>query len=451
MERKILYDIFYYYYNINNSNNNSTKQMNKIKNDKYLRKNRHGKNSKHKHKTRKVQSGGEDVDPPSEEEVLLLQKEADEKKKMAEHADPRVSLLANTFPNWIMGKVSSIGHDSQVKLGEEIILTEYLNYMGNHIKNTKLQIEEVENFNILLLNAMKELKKTSDIITPENIDKFNLYLKQIDYNNMFINKTLSDLRTTYEGAIKSGVLQPMPEKPSSPGLFGKIKNTLKGNQKVPNEQIETPGNEKPSLTQRFKQGVSNMGKTVKNAATSAKDAVTSRFSRKKKSDNEDAEGTELQELGSNENKSTQESKEATPTKPTQVNNEGRLAKMKTATKEGLAKMKTATKEGLAKVGTALSNFRSRFTRKNEVNQNNYSLLPDTDDKNAKEVPQPQVGGNKTRKNRQHQYIHEIKQNRTHLFNKEMEIINSIRNFKHGHIDNDNDNTKKQFMRAVKRG
>ena len=439
--------------------------MNKTKKDKYLRKNRHGKNSKHKHKTRKVQSGGEYVDPPSEEEVLLLQKEADEKKKMAEHADPRVSLLANTFPNWIMGKVSSIGHDSQVKLGEEIILTEYLKYMGNHIKNTKLQIEEVENFNILLLNAMKELQKTSVIITRENIDKFNLYLKQIDYNNIFISKTLSDLRTTYEGAIKSGFLQPMPEKPSSPGLFGKIKNTLKGNQKVPNEQIETPGNEKPSLTQRFKQGVSNMGKTVKNAATSAKDAVTSRFSRKKKSDNEDAEkkGIELQELSSNENKSTQESKEAIPTERTptepiktsteipQVNNEGRLAKMKTATKEGLAKVGTATKEGLAKVGTALSNFRSKFTRKTEVNQNNYSLLTNNNDTNANEVSQPQVGGNKTRKIRQHQYIHEIKQNRTHLFNKEMEIINSIRNFKHGHIDNDNDNTKKQFMRAVKRG
>ena len=58
-----------------------------------------------------------------------------------------------------------------------------------------------------------------------------------------------------------------------------------------------------------------------------------------------------------------------------------------------------------------------------------------------------INNNKTRKNQQ--YIHEIKDNRTHLFNKEMEIINSIRNFKHGHIDKDN--TKKQFMKAVKRG
>ena len=74
----------------------------------------------------------------------------------------------------------------------------------------------------------------------------------------------------------------------------------------------------------------------------------------------------------------------------------------------------------------------------------YTLLP-----NYTNEPQPQGGGNKTRKNRQHQYMREIKDNRTHLFNKEMEILNSIRNFKNGHIDNDN--TKKQFMKAVKRG
>ena len=66
---------------------------------------------------------------------------------------------------------------------------------------------------------------------------------------------------------------------------------------------------------------------------------------------------------------------------------------------------------------------------------------------APEPPAPQAAGGKTRKTRH--FIHEIKDNRTHLFNKEMEIINSIRNFKHGHIDNDN--TKKQFMKSVKRG
>ena len=55
-----------------------------------------------------------------------------------------------------------------------------------------------------------------------------------------------------------------------------------------------------------------------------------------------------------------------------------------------------------------------------------------------------MNNNKTRKNGQ--YIHEIKKNRNELFNKEMEIINSIRNFKYGH----NDDIKKKFMKTIKR-
>ena len=65
------------------------------------------------------------------------------------------------------------------------------------------------------------------------------------------------------------------------------------------------------------------------------------------------------------------------------------------------------------------------------------------------------GNNITRKNRQ--YIHEIKENRTQLFNKEMEIINSIRNFKHGHHHGHNEHSKnkpenieKKFIKVIKR-
>ena len=66
-----------------------------------------------------------------------------------------------------------------------------------------------------------------------------------------------------------------------------------------------------------------------------------------------------------------------------------------------------------------------------------------------------TSNNKTRKNRQ--YIHEIKENRTQLFNKEMEIINSIRNFKHGHHHGPNEhgnnkpeNIEKKFIKVIKR-
>ena len=55
-----------------------------------------------------------------------------------------------------------------------------------------------------------------------------------------------------------------------------------------------------------------------------------------------------------------------------------------------------------------------------------------------------ISNNKTRKNGQ--YIRDIKENRNELFNKEMEIINSIRNFKHRHTDE----PKKQFINVIKK-
>ena len=198
-----------------------------------------------------------------------------------------------------------------------------------------------------------------------------------------------------------------------------------------------------------------MGKTVKNAATSAKGAVTSRFSRKKNV-NEDSQGIELQGLkNSNQEESTEPtSKEPTPADSTEENKTDNNEKSKTEQQEGdatnpkismldkgkqkLATMGAATKEGFAKMKTNVSNF---FTRKKKTEDNSTELTP--------LISSPdQVltgGGNKTRKNRQ--YIREIKDNRAHLFNKEMEIINSIRNFKYGHTDE----PKKQFLRAVKRG
>ena len=410
--------------------------MNKIKNDKYLRKNRG--NTRSKHKTRKVQSGGETV---GEEQVLLLQQNADKMNKMKEQRFPMFKELKRKIEGWFIEKFTPGSADSMKRL-EELTKIEKRIESDENNQTVNEDIDKIiTEFKVILTSILQErlseLQKMTSTTSTTSVSYIELNGKIREIN---------DILNKLDGINKKNFTS------ESKTLFESSKEILK-----------KP--EKPGLTERFKQGVSNMGKTVKNAATSAKDAVTSRFSRKKKSDNEDAEkeGTELQELGSNKNKSTQESKEATlteptSTEPTQVNNEGRLAKMKTATKEGLAKVGTATKEGLAKVGTALSNFRSRFTKKKETN---YSPLPNTDDTNANEVSQPQgqaqpqgegqAGGNKTRKIRQHQYIHEIKQNRTHLFNKEMEIINSIRNFKHGHIDNDNDNTKKQFMRAVKRG
>ncbi len=100
------------------------------------------------------------------------------------------------------------------------------------------------------------------------------------------------------------------------------------------------------------------------------------------------------------------------------------------------------------------------------NKNDDSILPPRISNQVKEPMDPlfdeipvkvQSGGNITRKNRQ--YIHEIKENRKQLFNKEMEIINSIRNFKHGHHHghgpnehgkNKAENIEKKFIKVIKR-
>ena len=100
----------------------------------------------------------------------------------------------------------------------------------------------------------------------------------------------------------------------------------------------------------------------------------------------------------------------------------------------------------------LKKFTDFFTKKKEQNPAAPTEPPaaaataEAEATPAAEPPAPisQGGGNKTRKNGQ--YIHEIKKNRNELFNKEMEIINSIRNFKYGH----NYDIKKKFMKTIKR-
>jgi hypothetical protein len=379
--------------------------MNNTKNDKYLRKNRHDKNSKHKYKnkTRKVQRGGqgESVNPKeiSPEEVEKLKESANDSNEMKKKRFPMVKELIRKFKAWAIDKFTPGTTDSMKRLEE--------------LSKTEESIEDYENnepVNNIISENITEFKKILTRILEERLSE----LQKINSstNNDELQEKISGITAILDQIEKINEKNFNTE---SKKLFESSKEILK----------------KPSITQRVKQGFSNMGKTVKNAATSAKGAVTSRFSRKK-NDNEDSEGIELQDLkNSNQPKSTEPT--LSSIKNPQVNNEGRFAKVGTATKEGFAKVKTA-----------LSNLKDRFTKKNnEIKKNNYSELPDTDNPTANELPQA-GGGNKTRKNRQ--YIREIKDNRAHLFNKEMEIINSIRNFKHGHIHE----PKKQFIRAVKR-
>jgi hypothetical protein len=88
---------------------------------------------------------------------------------------------------------------------------------------------------------------------------------------------------------------------------------------------------------------------------------------------------------------------------------------------------------MKKIGTKISQGASRFSQAFSRFRNRRRQRGGQD-----------ISNNKTRKNGQ--YIRDIKENRNELFNKEMEIINSIRNFKHRHTDE----PKKQFINVIKR-
>lgn len=387
--------------------------MNNTKNDKYLRKNRHDKNSKHKHKhkhkhkTRKVQRGGA-VEPgvTKEEQVLLLQQRAEKSNEMKKQGFPMVKELIRKFKAWFIEKFTP-GTTENMRNLEEIT-----------------RIEE----------SIKSSETNQSV--DGNIDKFITEFKQILTG--ILEERLSELQkinsSTNNDELKEKIIGIIE-------ILDQIKKINEKNFNTESKKLFESSKEilkKPSITQRVKQGFSNMGKTVKNAATSAKNAVTSRFSRKKNI-NEDSEGFELQDLNnSNQEEPTQSTQSTDSTEENKTDNS---EKSKTEQQEGDAtnpkiSMFDKGKEGFAKMKTNFSNF---FTRKKKTEDNSTELTP--------LAPlEPQAGGgNKTRKNRQ--YIREIKDNRAHLFNKEMEIINSIRNFKYGHTDE----PKKQFLRAVKRG
>jgi hypothetical protein len=406
--------------------------MNNTKNDKYLRKNRHDKNSKHKHKnkTRKVQSGGgpttiargiieNQAAPPSDTTIneirdANLRKKADDENKRQQESNPELVALAKSPSNIMKSFFLNLFKSKKKELPTALAI-------DNLTKNISTIIDENDK-NLDIVN------KVSDAIRKriEDILKINEELRSYD-DRRELSELIDKLHEV--GKIAQKIAINSSELAYAATTDGKLNH---GPVQPPRKSVDT--SEKPSFTQRVKQGFSNMGKTVKNAATSAKNAVTSRFSRKK-NDNEDSEGIELQDF----KKSNQEEPAATDS--TEENKTDNSEKSKTEQQEGDAtnpktSMFDKGKEGFAKVKTAFSNLKDRFTKKN-----NYSVLPDTDNPPDNKLS---GGGNKTRKNRQ--YIREIKDNRTHLFNKEMEIINSIRNFKHRHTDE----PKKQFINVIKR-
>jgi hypothetical protein len=399
--------------------------MNNTKNDKYLRKNRHGKNSKYKNKTRKVQRGGEPGNtavargireleaPPSDTTIneirdAQLKQKADDENKRQQESNPELVALAKSPSNIFKSFFLNLFENKKKQLPTAMTL-------DNFTKNISTIIDENDK-NLDIINKVGDAirEHIKDILNKENSSDLT------DDDRRILIVLLGELARV--GEIAQNIANSSSQLAYAATTDGKLNH---GPVQPPRKSVDT--SEKPSITQRFKQGFSNMRKTVKNAATSAKGAVTSRFSRKKNV-NEDSQGIELQGLkNSNQEESTSTeptSTESTSTEPTSTDS---TEENKTGNNE---KSKTEP------AASATTEPAPLEPPKTEPAATTASATPE---------PISQSGGNKTRKNRQ--YVREIKENRTHLFNKEMEIINSIRNFKHGRTDN----TKKQFIKAVKRG
>ena len=224
-----------------------------------------------------------------------------------------------------------------------------------------------------------------------------------------------------------------------------------------------------SATQKksWRESASARLKTAKNAVISTKDALLNRITRKKR-DTQNPEGSaiEMQEMNAMKADSSQPTSSAnssqTPPSPAEVATPYNPAAptrappppptnrppVSTPDPSSIVPQTEPSPRARPPPPPRPTSFPPSVATENTIPNGNWTKAAE-----SAWVPGAQDGGNITRKNRQ--YIHEIKNNRTHLFNKEMEIINSIRNFKHGHGPNEHgknkpENIQKKFIKVIKR-
>ena len=210
-----------------------------------------------------------------------------------------------------------------------------------------------------------------------------------------------------------------------------------------------------SATQKksWRESASARLKTAKNALISTKDALLNRITRKNRgTQNPEGSAIEMQEMKANSNQPTSSANSSqTPPSPAEV---------ATPYNPNIAIPTRAPPPPPTRPSPPLSAevatpYNPNIAVPTRAPPPPPPTRPPIAPRRYSSSQAVQAGGNITRKNRQ--YIHEIKDNRTHLFNKEMEIINSIRNFKHGHHHghdergkNKPENIQKKFIKVIKR-
>ena len=149
--------------------------MNKTKKYKYLRKNRGNEHSKNnKHKTRKVQRGGE----LNEAVILRLQQDADNSNQMKKKRFPMVKEVIRKFKAWAIDTFTPGTTDSMKKL-EELSKTEKsIEHYENNEPVNNIISESITEFKQILTGILrKHLSELQKINSSTNNDELQ---KKID-------------------------------------------------------------------------------------------------------------------------------------------------------------------------------------------------------------------------------------------------------------------------------
>jgi hypothetical protein len=458
--------------------------MNKTKKDKYLRKNRD--NEYRKHKTRKIQYGG--IKNPfkkletsgstsnKEEEIQatrksalavaekleteaennpdpvikneLLAKAARLKSIAEEEPDPGVVLIPKGAKNGLLGWFSSFFKKSQQNLPIEQALVAYTDQMPDIIEESNKNAKVINDVNktlryrlIELINKISRKHNTSNAmsqsggsgeeeeddfilnyITPEEKDEMDYLLERIRNNIKISNEVINDparlantQRTGNLAASDSMFAQPPPPPSKQPKQSKQSKQQPPSN---PPPGQQPPGQQPP--------GQQPPGQLPPGAQQAAQQAAQQHAEQSKPP----AGQQPPKPPGGPPNKPLPP---PPPPKPPGGPPNKPLPPPPPPKPPSMSQAPSMPKAPSVPITSSLLS---------SVKLNPLKVLKGGGD-----------GNNKTRKNRQ--YIHEIKDNRTQLFNKEMEIINSIRNFKHGHGPNEHgknkpENIQKKFIKVIKR-
>ena len=473
------------------------------------------------------------MDP--EARVAYYNQNALDYNKLRERPDRRITLIAKSLPNAILGKIANIGSDSQKNLVREEVLTTFTGDLSKIIEDSEDQIEVIREYNRFLNEEIKEIYRevvmNGEITDRQKQDIDDLLghikgnteaMKQLTVEaSMLVHAIDSGSLAGLESAFGMGMLsqaqaqvQPhtssnKPELLSEGFGIGKTqKNTNSQDpsngepNKVPSD-IQTPEvkaaaeahntsvldqEKKAGLTRvpgkTLKSRVVNMGKTVKQGFGISKNRLTRKKNKKNKEDKEPLIPKEVvyTKASSITPPSDTQAKVATPPPPPQAPpppsppsltlNRSPLPPSSSSSfaddiKEAAANrsMRMQTRKALPARPTSVPSSVATEPSPPPTSRVPPPITPRPMLSQPAPQPKPfsmndersQDGGNITRKNRQ--YIYEIKDNRTQLFNKEMEIINSIRNFKHGHNHgqgrnehgkNKPENIQKKFIKVIKR-